>query len=75
MTAGVETGVVIGGASLINMIISKCRCYYKHAADHPLGCGFTDTPIQDDNEIHIETAIVNGVELLYVGKNTQKMMI
>ena len=51
------------------MIISKCRCYYKHAADHPLGCGFTDTPIQYDNEIHIKTAIVNGVQLLYVGKN------
>ena len=68
MTAGLETGVLIGGSSLITMIISKCRCYYKHAADHPLGCGFTDTPIQDDNEIHIKTATVNGVELLYVGK-------
>ena len=68
MTSGLETGVFIGGSSLISMIISKCRCYYKHAADHPLGCGFTDTPIQDDNEIHDKTAIVNGVELLYVGK-------
>ena len=69
MTAGLETGCLIGGSSCINMIISKCRCYYKHAADHPLGCSFTDTPIQDDNEIHIKTAIVSGVELLYVGKN------
>ena len=68
MTAGLETGFLIGGSSIITMIISKCRCYYKHASDHPLGCGFTDTPIQDDNEIHIKTAIVNGVELLYVGK-------
>ena len=68
MTAGLETGFLIGGSSIIIMIISKFRWYYKHAADHPLGCGFTDTPIQDDNEIHIKTAIVTGVELLYVAK-------
>ena len=50
------------------MVIEKCRCFYKHGADKNCGCGFTDTPLQDDNEIHIKTATVNGVELLYVGK-------
>ncbi len=68
MTLGLETGFLIGGSSIITMIITKCRCYYKHAADNPLGCFFTNEPIQDDNEIHIKTAVVNGVELLYVGK-------
>ena len=27
-----------------------------------------DTSLQDDNEIHVKTTMVNGVELLYVGK-------
>ena len=54
MTPGIETGIRIGG-------------FYKHANEHPCACGFPDTPIQDDNEIHIKTAMVNGIELLYVG--------
>ncbi len=68
MTPGLETGILIGGSSLVTLIISKCRCFYKHANDHPFACGFTDTPIQDDNEIHVKTAMVNGIELLHVGK-------
>ena len=68
MTGGFETGVLMGGSSLINMIISKCKCFYKHASDHPCACGFTDTSLQDDNEIHVKTTMVTGVELLYVGK-------
>ena len=68
MTPGKKTGILIGGSSLITLIISKCRCFYKHAHDHPCACGFADIPIQDDDEIHIKTAMVNGIELLYVGK-------
>ena len=68
MTPGLETGVLIRFSSIITMVIAKCRCFYKHGTEHPFGCGFTDTPLQDDNEIHIKTTMVNGVELLYVGK-------
>jgi hypothetical protein len=68
MTPGLENGVLIGFSSIITMVIAKCRCFYKHGTEHPCACGFTDTPLQDDNEIHIKTAMVNGVELLYVGK-------
>ena len=68
MTPGLETGALIGFSSLITMIIAKCRCFYKHGENTNMACGFTDTPLQDDNEIHIKTAMVNGVELLYVGK-------
>ena len=68
MTPGLETGALITVTSIITMVIAKCRCFYKHGTEHPFGCGFTDTPVQDDNEIHIKTAMVNGVELLYVGK-------
>ena len=68
MTPGLETGALMGFSSLITMIIAKCRCFYKQGTDTNWACGFTDTPLQDDNEIHIKTATVNGVELLYVGK-------
>ena len=68
MNPGLETGDFIGFSSIITMVIAKSRCFYKHGTEHPCACGFTDTPLQDDNEIHIKTATVNGVELLYVGK-------
>jgi hypothetical protein len=69
MAGALETGALIGGSSLLTMIISKCRCFFKTTTEQPsCGCGFTDTPIQDDNEIHVKTTTVNGVELLYVGK-------
>ena len=71
MTPGLETGVLIGGSSLITMIIAKCRCYYKHATIHPFGCGFTDVALLDDNEISVKTTVVNGVELLYINKANQ----
>ena len=50
MTPGLETVVLIGFSSIITMVIAKCRCVYKHGTEHPFGCGFTDTPLQDDNE-------------------------
>jgi hypothetical protein len=65
---GVETGLLIGGSSLVTLIIGKLRCFYKHASEHPCACGFTDHGIQDDNEVHVKTTTINGVELLYVGK-------
>ena len=68
MTPGLETGALIGFSSIITMIIAKCRCFYKHGTEHPFACGFLNAELQDDNEIHIKTATVNGVELLYVGK-------
>ena len=61
MSGAVETGVLIGFSSRIGMVIAKCRCFYKHGTEHPCAGGFTDTPLQDDNEIHIKTATVNGV--------------
>ena len=68
MTPGLETGALIGFSSIIAMVIAKCRCFYKHGTEHPCACGFLNAELQDDNEIHIKTATVNGVELLYVGK-------
>jgi hypothetical protein len=68
MSGAVETGVLITVTSIITMVIAKCRCFYKHGVDKNCACGFADTPLQDDNEIHIKTTMVNGVELLYVGK-------
>ena len=71
MTPGLETGVLIGGSSLITMIIAKCRCDYKHATVHPCACGFTDVTLLDDNEMSIKTTVLNGVELLYINKAHQ----
>ena len=69
MTHGLETGALITVTSIITMVIAKCRCFYKNGSGKNCGCGFTDHPLQDDNEIHVKTATVNGVDLLYINRS------
>ena len=68
MVGEIAAGSLIGGSGLLTIIISKIRCFYKHAAEFPCGCGFTDSQLADNDDVHISFASVNGVNLLYVGK-------
>ena len=63
-----EIGGIVLGSSIMTIVISKLKCYYKHGTDSPCGCGFTESNIADQDEIHIRTHQVNGIDLLYVGK-------
>lgn len=66
--SGTEVGIAIGATSIITAIIAKLKCYYKMNSEFPCGCGFTETQIADNDDVHINQTTVNGVELLYVGK-------
>lgn len=68
MVGEIAAGALIGGSGLLTIIISKIRCFYKHAAQFPCGCGFTDSQLADNDDVHISSASVNGIDLLYVGK-------
>ena len=69
MVSGIEAGALIGSTSIITIIIAKLRCYYKHSIPIPsCACGFTENKLPDNDDIHINTTTVNGVDLLYVGR-------
>ena len=61
-------GIAIGATSSITAILAKLQCYYKMNSEYPCGCGFTETQIADNDDVHINRTTVNGVDLLYVGK-------
>ena len=66
--SGTEMGIAIGATSIITAILAKLKCYYKMNSEYPCGCGFTETQIADNDDVHINHTTVNGVDLLYVGK-------
>ena len=66
--SGTEMGIAIGATSIITAILAKLTCYYKMNSEYPRGCGFTETQIADNDDVHINHTTVNGVDLLYVGK-------
>ena len=66
--SGTEVGIAIGATSIITAILAKLKCYYKMNSEYPCACGFTETQIADNDDVHINHATVNGVDLLYVGK-------
>ena len=66
MTFGaVEAGALVGGSGLLSVIISKIKCYYKRPS---FLCGFTDTNIINNDDVHVDITTVNDVDLLYVSK-------
>ena len=66
--SGTEVGIAIGATSIITAILAKLKCYYKMNSEYPCACGFTETQIADNDDVHINHTTVNGVDLLYVGK-------
>ena len=66
--SGTEIGIAMGATSIVTASLAKLKCYYKMNSEYPCGCGFTDTQIADNDDVHINHTNVNGVDLLYVGK-------
>jgi hypothetical protein len=56
------------GATAMTMILSKLRCFCKESSDGTCarGCGFTTHSLFDQNEVQLEKATINGVEVIYM---------
>ena len=63
---GLETGVIVGGISLITLAMAKLKCYVKKNGSLNWGCGFMDKKMFDDDELEIKQMDLGDVKILYV---------
>jgi hypothetical protein len=68
MGLGLEGAAVGIGASAVTLILSKLRCFCKQGTDGlcAQGCGFTNHSLFDQNEVQLEKATINGVDVIYL---------
>ena len=73
MGTGLEGALVGVGAGALTLVLSKIRCFCKQSSDGSCtrGCGFTNHSLFDQNEVQLEKASVNGVEVIYVKQPTR----
>ena len=61
-----EGAVVVGGISILTLIISKLKCYAKKNGSCNYGCGFTDKSLIDNDEVEIKQVdLGDSVHCLY----------
>ena len=61
-----ETGLLVGGISIITACVAKLKCYVKKNGVWNFGCGFLDKPLVDDDEMEVKIAELGDVHVLYV---------
>ena len=60
-----ETGLLVGGIIIVTACVAKLKCYVKKNGSVNWGCGFTDKPLVDDDEIEVKTVDLGDVKVLY----------
>ena len=61
-----EAGALtVGGISIATIIVSKLKFYVKKNGTFNWGCGCSDKPLIDDDEIIVETAELGDVHVMY----------
>ncbi len=62
---GFEFGaVVVGGISIVTIIVTKLKCYAKKNGSCNYGCGYLDKPLIEE-EYEVKTLDLNGVSVMY----------
>ena len=69
---GIETGLTIGGISILTIIVSKLKCFAKKNGHCNYGCGFLDMPLIEDDDTEIKTVELGDVHILYVRKRHRR---
>ena len=61
-----EGALTVGGISIATLIIHRFKFYVKKNGTFSWGCGCTDKPLIDDDELEIRTLELGDVKVLYV---------
>ena len=68
----VETGFVVAFTSILTIVISKFKFYVKKNGRWSCGCGFTDKPLLDDDDLEVKEFDLGAVKGIYIKpKHTQ----
>ena len=61
-----ETGLLVGGISLVTACVAKLKCYVKRNGTINWGCGSMDAPLIDTDDQVVETTQLGDVKVFYV---------
>ena len=62
-----EAGALtVGGISIATIIVSKLKFYVKKNGSFNWGCGCSDKPLIDDDEIEVKVVELGDVHVMYV---------
>jgi hypothetical protein len=62
-----EAGALtVGGISIATIIVSKFKFYVKKNGSFNWGCGCSDKPLIDDDEIEVKVVELGNVHVMYV---------
>ena len=61
-----ETGLLVGGISIITACVAKFKCYLKKNGSVNWAVGCTDAPLIDTDEMEVKIAELGDVKVLYV---------
>ena len=58
--------LTVGGISLATIALNRLRWYVRRNGSVTWGCGFSDRPLIDDDELEVKQAELGDVKVLYV---------
>ena len=61
-----ETGFVVALTSILTIIVSKFKFYIKKNGKWTCGCGFTDKPLLDDDDLEVKEFDLGSVKGIYI---------
>ena len=61
-----EGALTVGGISIVTLVINRFKFYVKKIGSFNWGCGCTDKPLIDDDELEIRQIELGDVKVLYV---------
>ena len=62
----IETGVLVAGSALLTAVIAKVKFFVKKNGNWNCGCGFTDAPLIDQDEIEVKQFDMGDVKGIYI---------
>ena len=64
--------LIVGGVSIATILAAKFKFYVKKNGSLNWGCGFSDKPLIDDDEIEVKTLELGDVHVMYVKNKHSK---
>ena len=61
-----ETGLLVGGASIVTACVARFKCYLKRNGSINWGVGCMDAPLIDTDDQGLETTQLGDVKVLHV---------
>ena len=62
----VETGLIVGGVSIISLIVTKFKCFVRRNGHLSWGIGFLNKPLLDNDELEVKEFDLGEIRGIYV---------